>query len=156
MWTYATGQEGEEDGKPCVTIILFEKRLPQTSSIFLYTDLFEKDLKHWNLVKITTTHTSNSPVTFVTHTHFAVLLFLPSCCVNSLLSQSGLSVTWLVQCNPEESFKKAIPMLKLCKNSYGFVQKVLQSVAEFVPTRVNEILVLISLESRCFARFRPG
>ena len=46
-------------------------------------------------------------------------------------------------------------MLKLCKNFYGLVQKVLQSVAEFVPTRVNEVLVLISLESRCFARFRP-
>ena len=47
-------------------------------------------------------------------------------------------------------------MLKLCKNFYGLVQKVLQPVAEFVPTRVNEVLVLISLESRCFARFRPG
>ena len=47
-------------------------------------------------------------------------------------------------------------MLKLCKNFYGLVQKVLQSVAEFVPTRVNEVLVLTSLESRCFARFRPG
>ena len=39
-------------------------------------------------------------------------------------------------------------MLKLCKSFYGLVQKVLQSVAEFVPTRVNE--------SRCFARFLPG
>ena len=47
-------------------------------------------------------------------------------------------------------------MLKLCKNFYGLVQKVLQSAAEFVSTRVNEVLVLISLESRCFARFRPG
>ena len=47
-------------------------------------------------------------------------------------------------------------MLKLCKNFYGLVQKVLQSVAEFVPTRVNEVLVFISLESPCFARFRPG
>ena len=47
-------------------------------------------------------------------------------------------------------------MLKLCKNLYGLVQKVLQPVAEFVPTRVNEVLVLISLESRCFPRFRPG
>ena len=47
-------------------------------------------------------------------------------------------------------------MLKLCKNFYGLVQKVLQSAAEFVPTRVNEVLVLISLESRCFARFLPG
>ena len=47
-------------------------------------------------------------------------------------------------------------MLKLCKNFHGLVQKVLQSVAEFVPTRENEVLVLISLESPCFARFRPG
>ena len=46
-------------------------------------------------------------------------------------------------------------MLKLSKNFYGLVQKVLQPVAEFVPTRVNEVLVLISLESRCFPRFRP-
>ena len=47
-------------------------------------------------------------------------------------------------------------MLKLCKNFHGLVQKVLQSVAEFVPTRENKVLVLISLESPCFARFRPG
>ena len=47
-------------------------------------------------------------------------------------------------------------MLKLCKNFHGHMQKVLQSVEEFVPNRVNEVLVLISLESRCFARFRPG
>ena len=31
-------------------------------------------------------HVSNNPVTFVTHEHFAVLFFLPSCCVNSLRS----------------------------------------------------------------------
>ena len=47
-------------------------------------------------------------------------------------------------------------MLKLCKNFHGLMQKVLQSVEEFVPNRVNEVLVLISLESRCFARFCPG
>ena len=41
--------------------------------------------KHWYLVKITTKHASNSPVTFVTHKRFAVPLFLPSCCVNSLI-----------------------------------------------------------------------
>ena len=38
------------------------------------------------LVKITTKHPSYSLVTFVTHKRFAVLFFLPSCCVNSLLS----------------------------------------------------------------------
>ena len=36
-------------------------------------------------MKITTKHVSNFPVTFVTHECFAVLFFLPSCCVNSLL-----------------------------------------------------------------------
>ena len=36
-------------------------------------------------MKITAKHTINSPVTFVRHKRFAVLLFLPSCCVNSLL-----------------------------------------------------------------------
>ena len=36
-------------------------------------------------MKITTKHVSNFPVTFVTHERFAVLFFLPSCCVNSLL-----------------------------------------------------------------------
>ena len=35
---------------------------------------------------ITTQHVSYSPVTFVTHKHFAVLFLLPSCCVNSLLA----------------------------------------------------------------------
>ena len=35
-------------------------------------------------MKITTKHGSNSHVTFVTRKRFAVLLFLPSCCVNSL------------------------------------------------------------------------
>ena len=44
-------------------------------------------------------------------------------------------------------------MLKLCKNFHGLLQKVLQPVAEFVPTRVNEVLVLISLESPCFHDF---
>ena len=32
-----------------------------------------------------TENASNSPVTFVTHKHFAVLFFLQSCCVNSPL-----------------------------------------------------------------------
>ena len=36
-------------------------------------------------MKFTTKHASNSPVTFVTHERFAVLFFLPSCCVNSLI-----------------------------------------------------------------------
>ena len=35
--------------------------------------------------EITTKHASDSPVMFVTHKRFAVIFFLPSCCVNSLL-----------------------------------------------------------------------
>ena len=68
--------------KPCVSsvtmIILFEKKLPQTSSSF-------KQIRKHKFRKITTEHVSDSPVTFVTHKHFAVLFFLLSCCVNSLL-----------------------------------------------------------------------
>ena len=43
-------------------------------------------------VKIPTKHASYSLVTFVTHKRFAVLFFLPSCCVNSLMviEQSGV------------------------------------------------------------------
>ena len=33
-------------------------------------------------MKITTKHARNSPVTFVTHKRFAVVFFLPSCCLN--------------------------------------------------------------------------
>ena len=48
---------------------------------------------------ITTKHTSNSPVTFVTHKCFAVVFFLPSCCVNSHsylnMSTYTLFLAWL-------------------------------------------------------------
>lgn len=44
-------------------------------------------------MKITTKLASNGNVTFVTHKHFAILFFLLSCCVNSLLSHSGLQGT---------------------------------------------------------------
>ena len=37
------------------------------------------------LVKITTRHVGNNFVMFVTHKEFAVLFFLPSCCINSLI-----------------------------------------------------------------------
>ena len=37
-------------------------------------------------MKITTKHASDSPVTIVSHTRFAILFFLPSFCVNSLLT----------------------------------------------------------------------
>ena len=39
------------------------------------------------LSEFPTKHASNIPVTFVTLKRFAVLFFLPSCCVNSLLSR---------------------------------------------------------------------
>ena len=39
-------------------------------------------------MKITTKHAVNSPVTFATHKRFAVLFFLPSCCVNSLYKKT--------------------------------------------------------------------
>ena len=35
------------------------------------------------LAKFTSKHASDGLVTFVTHKGFAVLFFLPSCCVNS-------------------------------------------------------------------------
>ena len=38
------------------------------------------------LSKFPTKHASNIPVTFVTLKRFAVLFFLPSCCVNSLIN----------------------------------------------------------------------
>ena len=37
-------------------------------------------------MKITTKHANDSPVTIVSHTRFAILFFLPSICVNSLLT----------------------------------------------------------------------
>ena len=100
-------------------------------------------------MKITTSHTSNSPVTFVTHTHFAVLLFLAV-----LLRKLTIIAIW-TQCNMIGSMQPWGVIQKSHSNTET-VQKVLQSVAEFVPTRVNEVLVLISLESRCFAWFRTG
>ena len=42
------------------------------------------------LVKFTTKHASSGLVTLVTHNGFAVLVFLPSCCVNSLLTYHTL------------------------------------------------------------------
>ena len=46
-------------------------------------------------MKITTKHAVNSHVTFVTNKRFAVLAFLPSCCVNSLKTGcDGVRVYW--------------------------------------------------------------
>ena len=69
-----------------VTIILFEITVRKNSLSFKQIFLV-KDQKTSMLVKITTKHRSNGLVRFVTHKHFAVLFFLPSCCVNSLFAE---------------------------------------------------------------------
>ena len=68
-----TGRDREENGKPCVTSVL-EITFRQNSLSFKHIFLFVKDQKTLMLM-----------LTFVTHKRFAVLFFLPSCCVNSLL-----------------------------------------------------------------------
>ena len=65
---------------------------------FFWTDLFVKDQKTLMLVKITTKHASYSLVTFVTHKRFAVLFFLPSCCVNSLLLKLPTMIIFMSTC----------------------------------------------------------
>ena len=59
---------------------VWKKKEPSLNRLFCK----RPKLKHWYVVKIKTKHASNSPVTFVTQKRFALLLFLPSCCVNSL------------------------------------------------------------------------
>ena len=66
-----------------VTVILLKKRFRRTSPSF--KQVFCKNQKTLTQVKITTEHISDSLVTFVTHKRFAVLFFLPPCCVNSLM-----------------------------------------------------------------------
>ena len=91
-WSYAKGRQRKEDGKPCVTsvtIILFDKTFRQTSPSFKQISLL-KTRKQWCQVKITTKHANNSGVKFATHKRFALLLFLPSCCVSSLLASSPI------------------------------------------------------------------
>ena len=57
--------------------------LPQNFT-FLWTNLFVEVQETSMLSEFPTKHASNIPVTFVTLKRFAVLFFLPSCCVNSL------------------------------------------------------------------------
>ena len=73
----------QQDGRG-KTIILFEQRFRQTSRSFRQI-FFVEGKKTSMLSEFPTKHASNSPVTFVTIKRFAVLFFLPSCCVNSLL-----------------------------------------------------------------------
>ena len=58
------------------------KNLPPNFT-FPKTDLFVEEYKMSMLREFPTKHASKSPVTFVTLKRFAVLLFLPSCWVNS-------------------------------------------------------------------------
>ena len=79
--------------KPCVSsvtiIILFEEKLPQTSSSFKQISFCKRPKKINSWPKITTAHESNSPVIFVTHKYFAILFLLPSCCINAILSMQN-------------------------------------------------------------------
>ena len=43
-------------------------------------------------MKITKKHVSNRPVTIVAYKRFAVLFFLPSCCVNSLICRANSGI----------------------------------------------------------------
>ena len=79
-----TGEERRAQTSCASVTILFEKNLPPNLT-FLETDLFEEQ-KPSMLSEFPTKHSSNSPFTFVTLKRFAVVSFLPSCCVNSLLT----------------------------------------------------------------------
>ena len=98
----------------------------------------------------------HSPVTFVTHTRafccppLSAVLFRKLTII-AIWTQFNI---WLVQCNAEE-IQKSHSYAETVQKFLWTRAKVLQSAAEFVLTRVNEVLVF-SLESRCFARFRPG
>ena len=69
------------------------------------------------LVTFTTKHASSGLVTFVTHKGFAVLFFLPSCCVNSLVgwfsNRTGTSVDDGKARGKDETLLP-VPNLQLC------------------------------------------
>lgn len=81
----ASGREGKEDDKPCVTsmkTIPFGNIQHQTSPSFKQISS-QKTRKTPMLREDTTKQSSNRPVLFVSHKCFYVfLLFLPSCCVS--------------------------------------------------------------------------
>lgn len=84
----ASGREGKEDDKPCVTsmkTIPFGNIQHQTSPSFKQISS-QKTRKTPMLREDTTKQSSNRPVLFVSHKCFDVfLLFLPSCCVSLIL-----------------------------------------------------------------------
>ena len=59
---------------------------PYTKLHIPFNRSFCRRAKNINVKWILTKHASNSPVTFVTLKRFAILFFLPSCCVNPLFS----------------------------------------------------------------------
>ena len=65
------------------------------------------------LVKITTKYASYSLVTFVTHKRFAVLFFLPSCCVNSLLLKLPTMIIFMSTCFEHVSPGRVFPTLPI-------------------------------------------
>ena len=67
-----------------------------------------------------TKHTSNSHFMFVTHECFAILFFLPSCCVNSLLQENSLFLSYqiLIIKNGQSSTKPPMEGLNLFKESH--------------------------------------
>ena len=104
---------------------------------------------------MTTTHTSNSPVTFATQ----VFCRPPLSAV--LLRKLTIIAIW-TQCNMTGSMQPWGVIQKSHSNAET-VQKFLwtRTKSTAICSRIrphpwNEVLVLISLESRCFARFRPG
>ena len=84
----ASGREGKEDDKPCVTsmkTIPFGNIQHQTAPSFKQISS-QKTRKTPMLREDTTKQSSNRPVLFVSHKCFDVfLLFLPSCCVSLIL-----------------------------------------------------------------------
>ena len=83
---YAKGQQREEDGKPyvtSVTIILFETTFAKLHRPFKRS--FVNDQNTVILIEHHNKHAGNRPVTPVIHQRFAVLFFVPCCCVSSLL-----------------------------------------------------------------------
>ena len=86
------------------------KNLPANFT-FLSTDLFVEELKTTMVSEFPTKHASNSPVTFVTHKRFAVLFFLPSCCVNSRKN-------WHSKCQKLTFKIPNFPFLKFLKKTW--------------------------------------
>ena len=69
-------------------------------------------------MKITTKHVRNSLVTFVTHERSAVLFFLPSCCVNSLLT--AISVDRLLAFLLGLRYRQVVTYRRTCMTVTGF------------------------------------